>query len=264
MADFTDKTVWITGASSGIGEALVYAFDKGNANIVISSRRIPELEKVKNNCINKDRIFILPLDLEKSGEFSSLTQKVIEKFGRIDILVNNGGISQRANASDTSLETDRKIMEVNFFGNIALTKAVLPQMKKQKSGKIVVMSSIAGKFGFFLRSTYSASKHALHGFYESLRLEEEKNGISVLLVCPGKIKTDISLHALTGSGGSHNKMDQSQESGMPAADCAEKIMEAILKNKEEVLIGRKEIKAVNLKRLFPRLFGKVIRKQKLD
>lgn len=264
MSDFTNKTVWITGASSGIGEALVHAFDKSKANIVISSRRADELEKVKNNCSDKNRIFVLPLDLEKSDEFNSLTQKVIEKFGRIDILVNNGGISQRANAIETSLETDRKIMEVNFFGNIAIVKAVLPQMKKQGGGKIVVMSSIAGKFGFYLRSTYSASKHALHGFYESLRLEEEKNGISVLMVCPGKIKTDISLNALTGSGGSHNKMDSSQQNGMPAEDCAEKIIVAIEKNKEEVLIGRKEIKAVNLKRLFPKLFAKVIRKQKPD
>lgn len=261
MADFSGKTVWITGASSGIGESLVYAFDKSKANIVISARRAQELEKVRNKCSNPQRVFVLPLDLEHSGNFSDLTKKVLEKYGRIDILVNNGGISQRANAADTSEATERKIMEINFFGNIALSKAVLPVMKKQKSGKIVVMSSIAGKFGFYLRSTYSASKHALHGYYESLRLEEEKNGISVLMVCPGKIKTDISLNALTGSGQAHDKMDKNQAEGMPAEECAEKIISAIEKNKEEILIGRREIKAVKLKRLFPKLFGKVIRRQ---
>jgi short-subunit dehydrogenase len=153
-------------------------------------------------------------------------------------------------------------MEVNFFGNIALTKAVLPWMRKQQRGHIVVTSSIAGKFGFFLRSAYSASKHALHGFYESLLLEEEKHGIRVTLVCPGKINTPISKHALTADGSAHNEMDHNQETGMAVEECVRKMLKAVEQQKIEVLIGNKEIKAVTLKRFFPNLFWKIIRKQK--
>ena len=257
---FTNKIVWITGASSGIGEALAYSFAEKGARLVLSSRRKEELERVKSNCKSKD-VFILPLDLELASEMVEKTTWVIEHVGVPDILINNGGVSQRGNASETSLETDRRIMEINYFGNIALTKAVLPYMKNKKNGHIVVISSIAGKFGFYLRSAYSAAKHALHGFYESLRLEEEENGIKVLMVCPGKISTNISMHALNAKGEEHGKMDRGQNTGISAEQCANEIIAGILKNKEEILIGGREIKAVKVKRLFPKLFGKIIRKQ---
>jgi short-subunit dehydrogenase len=188
-------------------------------------------------------------------------EAVIKKFGRIDVLVNNGGISQRALAKETPLEIDRKIMEVNYFGQIALTKAVLPYMLKQQDGHIVVMSSISGKFGFWFRTAYSASKHALHGFFESLRMETESEGIRTLIVAPGKIRTDISLHALKADGSKHAVMDKSQEEGMPAEECARIILQAMKENKEEVLIGGREIKAVWLKRHFPKWFARVIRRQ---
>ncbi len=200
--------------------------------------------------------------MEQSHTFEEKTKLVIGKFGRIDLLINNGGISQRSNADETSLETDRKIMEINYFGNIALSKAVLPYMQKQGGGHIAVMSSIAGKFGFFLRSSYSASKHALHGFYESLRLEEEKNNVLITILCPGKINTNISLNAIGKDGKSHGLMDHNQATGMPADACAKKIITAIEKKKKEVFIGGKEIKAVTIKRFFPKLFYKIIRKQK--
>jgi short-subunit dehydrogenase len=134
-------------------------------------------------------------------------------------------------------------------------------MKKQGSGHIVVLSSIAGKFGFYLRSSYSAAKHALHGFFDSLRLEEEKNGLKVTVICPGKINTNMSLNALKGDGTRHAKMDRSQDQGMPAEVCAAQIISAIKKDKEEVLIGGKEILAATIKRFSPKLFGKIIRKQ---
>jgi len=171
-------------------------------------------------------------------------------------------LSQRSNASDTPLEVDRRIMEVNYFGNIALTKAVLPYFQKQQSGHVVVISSIAGKFGFFLRSAYAASKHALHGFYESLLLEEEKNGVKVTIACPGKINTNISVNALNSSGSTHGEMDHNQETGMTAQECVTQLLKAVEKEKKEVLIGNKEIKAVTLKRFLPSLFWKVIKKQK--
>jgi len=152
-------------------------------------------------------------------------------------------------------------MEINYFGNIALSKAVLPFMRQQKSGHIVVVSSIAGKFGFYLRSAYSASKHALFGFYESLLLEEEEHGIKITIGIPGKINTDISINALDGTGGKHGVMDHNQATGMSVHECVSKLFDAVAKNKKEILIGNKEIKAVMLKRFFPKLFWKVIKKQ---
>lgn len=263
MGTFNNKVVWITGASSGIGEALVQAFAAQGANLVLSARRAEELERVKNTAGLKDlNSLILPLDLAETSNVKALTEQVISKFGRIDILINNGGISQRALTKDTLLETDRKIMEVNFFGTVALTKSVLPYMLKQKSGHIIAMSSIAGKFGFYLRSAYSASKHALHGFFESLRMEIHNDNVKVLIVCPGKIKTNISINAVTGEGSKHNKMDESTEQGLSAEECAKQILRAIEAGKEEIFVGGKELNAVWLKRLFPGLFSKMIRKQK--
>jgi short-subunit dehydrogenase len=260
--DFKDKIIWITGASSGIGEALACAFANEGAKLILSARRMEELERVKKKCnLGDDRCMILPLDLSETSEIDSLTKKVLEKFSRIDVLVNNGGISQRSLAKDSPLEIDRKIMEVNFFGQVAITKSVLPTMLKQKSGHIVVISSISGKFGFWLRTAYASSKHALHGFFESLRLETENEGIKILIAVPGKIKTDISLHAIKADGSAHNVMDKSQEEGMSADECAAIILGAMKNNKEEILIGGREIKAVWIKRHFPKWFGRIIRKQ---
>jgi dehydrogenase/reductase SDR family member 7B len=256
-----NKVVWITGATSGIGEALAYQFAVLGANLVLSARRIDELERVKKAC-TETSILCLPLDLEQSENFPQLAQKVQETYGKIDILINNGGISQRSETHETPLEIDRKIMEINYFGNIALTKAVLPFMIVQKSGHIVPISSLAGKFGFFMRSAYAASKHALHGFYEALRLEQEKNNIQVTIICPALIKTAISLHSLDENGKERNIMDEKQAKGMPADVCAKKIIEAIQKNKKEVLIGNGEQFIVVIKRFFPALFYRIIRKQK--
>jgi dehydrogenase/reductase SDR family member 7B len=265
MSTFGNKIVWITGATSGIGEALSLAFAKEGAKLILSARRITELERVKTSINLKDEdVFILPFDLENASNTDELCKQVISKFGHIDILINNGGISQRALTKDTPIEVDRKIMEINFFGTIALTKSVLPYMLRQKAGHIVVMSSIAGKFGFYFRSAYSASKHALHGFFESLRMEIYKENVKVLLVCPGKIKTNISINAVTGDGGKHNKMDDSTEQGLSAEECADQILRAIKNNKEEVFIGGKELRAIWLKRIFPGLFSKMIRKQKAE
>lgn len=263
MSTFANKVVWITGASSGIGEALANAFALEGSKLVLSSRRKEELERVKTELkLSDEQILILPIDLTDTSKANEYTQQVISKFGRIDILINNGGISQRALTKDTPLDIDRKIMEVNFFGTIALTKSVLPVMLKQKSGHIIAMSSIAGKFGFYFRSAYSASKHALHGFFESLRMEIYKDNVQVMIVCPGKIKTNISFNAVTGDGGTHNKMDESQANGVSAEECAKQILKGIKNNTEELFIGGKELRAVWVKRFFPKLFSKLIRKQK--
>lgn len=262
MNSLSQKVIWITGASSGIGEALVYESAKQGAIIILSSRREEELKRVaKQAGLTDKNSLIIPFDLSNTSQVSSYAKQIIGKFGKIDILINNGGLSQRAEAISVPQETERNLFEINYFSATNLSKAVLPYMLKNKSGKIVVISSIAGKFGFYLRSTYSAAKHALHGYFESLRLEVENKGVSVLLVCPGKIKTNVSLNAINSEGSSHNKMDPSHENAMSAEECAKQIIAGILNNKEEIYIGGKELLIVKIKRFFPKLFGKIIRKQ---
>lgn len=257
---FKHKVVWLTGASSGIGEALAKSLAMYGAHVILSARNSASLKRVLQS-LETGNHMVLPLDLEQSEDFPIKARQVFEKFGRIDILINNGGLSQRSTAGDTPMEVDRRIMEINYFGNIALTKSVLPYMRKQNGGQILVISSIAGKFGFFLRSAYSASKHALHGFYESLLLEEEKNDIFVTIACPGKINTNISLNALNSEGRAHGVMDHNQETGMPVDQCAQQLLYALSRKKKEVLIGNKEILAVKIKRFFPSLFWRIMRKQ---
>jgi dehydrogenase/reductase SDR family protein 7B len=217
MTAFANKVVWITGASSGIGEELAYQLNEQGARLVLSSRRESELKRVAEKCSDA---LVLPLDLGELNNAEELTREVLAQYGAIDYLINNGGNSQRATAFDTNMEVVRSIVEVNFFGAVNLTKAVLPQMRKQGSGHIVVVSSITGKFGFYLRSSYAAAKHALHGYFDSLRLEEEHNGLKVTIACPGKIKTNVSVNAVTADGSTHGVMDRSQGEGMPSADCA--------------------------------------------
>lgn len=257
---FKNKVVWITGASSGIGEEIAKQVAKEGAIVVLSARSLDKLQKVRVQLKGENHL-CLPLDLEDSSNFVDLAEEVNSIFGSIDYLFNNGGLSQRSEASKTAIEVDRKIMEINYFGNIALTKAVLPIMQLQHSGHIIPISSIAGKFGFYLRSAYSASKHALFGFYESLSLEEEKNGIKITIAIPGKINTSISVNALTETGEKHGVMDHNQETGMSVEDCVSKLLKAVKRNKREILIGNKEIKAVTLKRFLPKLFWKIIKKQ---
>jgi short-subunit dehydrogenase len=259
MKTFTDKVVWITGASSGIGAETAKAFSRAGAKVILSARKQQELEHVANQCIGET--LVLPLDLTEIATFDVAVRQAVDHFGRIDILVNNGGMSQRGTAVETEMEVDRRIMEVNYFGNIALAKKVAPIMRSQGDGAIVVISSLSGKFGFFLRSAYAASKFALVGFYESMRLEEEKNNLRIHLVFPGFVHTDISLHAIDGSGNAHGKLDNNQKTGMTAEECARQLLVGIKKNKEDIYIGGKELFAITLQRYFPWLFKKMIRKQ---
>lgn len=262
MNYFNDKICWVTGASSGIGEELAIQLSQLNARVILSARNKESLQLVLSKMKNPENHIILPLDLEKQNEFPTLFQTIIKHFGRIDMLFNNGGLSQRSEVHETSMEVDRRIMEINYFGNIALSKTVLPHFRQQQSGHIIVTSSVAGKFGFFLRSAYSASKHALQGYYESLLLEEAKNNIAVTILYPGKINTPISLSALHGNGEKHNEMDHNQATGMPVSVCVSKILRAVSHKKKEVLIGNREIYAVYIKRFIPALFWKIIKNEK--
>ena len=256
---FKNKTVWVTGASSGIGKALAVQFSELGANVVLSSRKESDLRDVEKLC--KGDTFVLPLDLSIPDNFSKLVNRVSDQYGYIDFLINNGGISQRSLASETTLEVDRKLMEVNYFGTVGLTKAILPVMQKQKSGHIITVSSLSGKFGFFLRSAYSAAKFAQVGFFESLRLEEEKNNILVSMVFPGFVRTNISQNALSGDGKKHGELDKNQEKGISPEKCAQDIINGILDEKHEIYTGGKEILMVKIKRFLPQLFYKILRKQ---
>jgi dehydrogenase/reductase SDR family protein 7B len=256
---FKENIVWITGASSGIGASLARSFSAAGATVILSARNIEELEKVAKSCVGKT--FVLPLDLIAIDTFDAAVKTVVDTFGRIDVLVNNGGISQRGTAVETQLDVDRKIMEVNYFGNIALSKKVAPIMQQQQSGRIVVISSLSGKFGFHLRSAYSASKFALIGFYESMRLEEEKNNIQIHLVFPGFIATEISKHALHADGKVHNKMDNHQLKGISADECAKQLIKGVSKNKRDIYIGGKELMSIWIQRFCPNWFHKIIKKQ---
>jgi short-subunit dehydrogenase len=262
--NFNSKTVWITGASSGIGEALTYEFAKLGAKLIISARNVKELERVKANCNGEsDNITIQRLDLENHKEIKDIAQQVLKKVGTIDILVNNGGISQRSFAKETPLEVDKKLMNINFFGTVCLTKEVLPSMLDKKKGHIVVISSLTGKFGAPRRSAYAASKHALHGFFDTLRAETWKDNITISLICPGFIRTNLSFNAVTSTGEAQKSMDGAIDKGMPPEVLAKKIIKAIKNKKEELIVGGKETIGVYLKRFLPKLFSKIIRKSKV-
>lgn len=256
--NFKGKTVWITGASSGIGEQLVYACARRGAKLIISSNQESQLEVVKNNCEKMEvECFAAPFDLSAPNEVNETALKVIIKYKTIDVLINNGGISQRATVAETSMETIRKIMEINFMSAVALSKLALPEMIENGGGVIAATSSITGKFGFPLRSAYAASKHAVLGFFETLRLENKANNIQVTVAIPGRVQTDISVNAVTGKGSVYGKMDEGQSGGISAKACAEQYIKAIEKNKKEVLIGGKELMMVHIKRFFPALFNKL-------
>jgi dehydrogenase/reductase SDR family protein 7B len=258
-----NTVVWITGASSGIGEALVYNYSAQGARLIISSRNRDELFRVKMQCKNPANVHVLSLDLENTDELTQKAADAIKIFGRIDLLINSGGISQRAFALETTLETEERIMRVNFWGTVALSKAVLPTMITQGGGHIVCISSLVGKFGTRFRSAYSASKHALHGYFDSLRTEIFDKNISITIACPGFIKTNVTINALTADGSAQGTMDEAQENGMPAVACAAEIVKAIQAKKEEVYIGGKEVKGILFKRLLPERFSKYMRKAKV-
>ncbi len=253
---FQNRVVWITGASSGIGKhiALNLASIEG-ISLILSARRVTNLEILARECAEQGATCkVLPLDLEQTNTLEAKALEAIALFGRIDILINNGGISQRSYAYETPIANDRKIMEIDYFSNIILTKAVLPHMMQNSFGHIAVTSSISGCFGFPLRSAYCAAKHAVYGFYEALDIEMRSKNIAVTIVSPGRINTEISYSALTKDGTPNRQMDDGQANGMPADICAKQIIQGIAHKKHELLVGKHELIMVHIYRKLPRLF----------
>ncbi len=255
---FKDQVVWITGASSGIGEALAQQFAAQSARLVLSSRREKELNRVKKFCISRgltaENILVLPLDVTNHDSIPAGVEKVRDHFGRIDMLINNAGISQRSLCADTDMSVYRRIMDVDVLGQIAMTKAVLPVMLAQGSGHIAITSSVAGKIGAPMRTGYCAAKHAVIGFFDALRAETARDGIFVTTILPGFVQTNISNNALKGDGSKFGTTDKDITNGMDVTRAAEVIIDGLGKRKPELPVGDGfEMKLLWIKRFFPKL-----------
>lgn len=261
---FPNQVVWITGASSGIGEACALAFAREGARLVLSSRRPAELERVRRRCPRPDDHMVFPLDLARTDMFAAAVAEVLARVGRVDVLVNNAGVSQRAFVLDATEEVERAIMEVDYFGPVALTKAVLPAMRARREGHVVVVSSVMGYLGTPGRSTYAAAKHALHGYFDSLRAEVWSDNIKVTLVCPGYVKTAVSANALGPRGEKHAQTDATHQAGIAPEKCAAALLRGVARNREEVYVGGWEVAGIYVKRLAPWLLSRVVRRMKFS
>jgi len=253
---FTNRVVWITGASSGIGEALAARFARENARVVLSARRQPELERVRQHCIDAgaapENMLVLPLDVTDLPSLPVAADHVISHFGQIDLLINNAGLSQRSLCKDTELSVYQKLLDVDVMGQIALTKAVLPHMLERQSGHLAVTASVAGKVGVPLRTGYCAAKHAVMGFFDALRAEAGHHDVKVTTITPGFIRTNISVNALKGDGSEFGTVDDDIAAGMDVTRCAEVIMDGFRKGTPEIAVGEgMEMKVLWLKRFFP-------------
>ncbi|MCF6267741.1 MAG: SDR family oxidoreductase [Desulfuromusa sp.] len=264
MNDFTGKTIWITGASSGIGAALASALSTRGARLILSARSADKLESVRQSCNTVDDHLCLVMDLADQASIEAAWNHLLEIPREVDILINNAGMTQRALVRETRMEVYRLLLEVNFMAAVDLTKKVLPGMLKRGAGQIVAVSSVMGKFSSPQRSGYAAAKHALQGFMDSLRAEVHAAGIRVLVASPGFVNTDVSRNALRGDGTLHNKMDPSQAAAISAESCAEQIITAIGKGRDEVFPGGKERIGLLLNRLSPALLRRVMRKVRVD
>lgn len=258
MTTLNNKIVWITGASGGIGEAMALAAVKRGANVILTARREAELERVAQACGGSARAKVLPLDLLNFDADAAYAQAKL-LFGQVDILVNNAGLSQRGTVLNTEMATYRTLFELDFFATIALTKAVLGDMQARKSGHVVTVSSVVGYISSPLRSGYAAAKHALHGFFDAAAAELHNDQVRFTLACPGYVKTQVSVNALSGDGSQHGKMDAGQEKGLSAETCAEKIWRGVEKNKYEVMVGKESL-VIYVKRFFPSLYAAIIRR----
>lgn len=255
---FTGKVVWITGASSGIGRSLALAFAAAGARLILSARRKKALEEVQRACGTAE-VRLVPFDLADLDVVPARAAEALACFGGVDIMVHNAGLAVRDRVANTTREVHERILRTNYLGPALLTQALLPSMLERGGGQFVVISSLSGKYGGPLLAAYAASKHALHGFFESLRAEEHDRGIVVTFIVPGFIKTDITAHALTGSGGSFGRVLPIYRYAMGPDECARRILRAVARQRQEVLIGGTEVWTVYLKRWFPRTLAVVVR-----
>ncbi|MDC7232174.1 MAG: SDR family NAD(P)-dependent oxidoreductase [Spirochaetales bacterium] len=252
---------WITGASSGIGEALAKMLYNRGARVILSARSEQKLEEICSSWDDKERFMILPLDMSDHDSLEQAAETACRKWKRLDLLVNNAGVSQRSLAAETDFSVMKQIIDINYLGAAGLTREVLPFMIKQGSGIIAPVSSVAGKFATPLRSSYSASKMALQGYFDGLRAEVHEKGIQINLIVPGFVRTNISLNAMNATGGKHGEMDPNQDSGISPEAAAEIILKGLEKNKREIYMGiAPKVKlALFLSRFLPSVLARMLR-----
>ena len=259
--DPKNKNIWVTGASSGIGKALAVELAGRGASVLLSARRLERLEETAALCRGRGaRAEALPLDLGDGEALAGAAVKAETILGPIDMLVNVGGVGMRGTALATAGAVARRVMEVDFWGGVELTRAVAPGMVRRGCGQIVTVTGVLGKFGAPHRSFYSAAKHALHGWCDSLREELLGTGVEVTLIVPGWVRTEISERALEADGRTHGSMDAGQERGLTAEECARRALPAIVEGKAEQLVGGRECSGVYLNRIWPALFRRLLRR----
>ncbi|XP_039347630.1 dehydrogenase/reductase SDR family member 7B isoform X2 [Mauremys reevesii] len=257
-----DAVVVITGATSGLGKECAKAFHAAGSRLVLCGRNgerlqdlVQELSAKANHAKNIHKPFTVIFDLSDTKMVVSAAEEILKGVGHVDILINNAGISYRGTILDTGMDVDKKVMETNYFGPIAFTKALLPSMIKRQQGHIVVISSIQGKISIPFRSAYAASKHATQAFFDCLRAEMEQYEIDVTVVSPGYIQTNLSVNAVTADGSRYGVMDKNTIEGRTAAEVAQVVLNAVGQKKKEVLVaGLLPSLAVYLRTLSPRLF----------
>jgi len=262
MKKFQDKVVCITGASSGIGEATAYRFAEEGARLLLIALEEDKLQEVKRKCLQLDSpdVETYPYNLADLENLPALMEQAWSRFGHIDVMYNNAGISQRTTVADTEMSMIHKIMDIDYFAPVIIAKTLLPKLLENGGGQFAVTTSIAGCFGFPLRCAYSSAKHALYGFFESLHAEYYAQNVRVTLVCPGRVRTNISFYALDKGGKQHGKMDAGQANGITPEKAADKIVRAIYRRKREVLVGSTELLMAYIKRFFPGLCARLARK----
>ena len=258
-----NKVIWITGASSGIGKSLAHLAGQKGARLILSGRNTARLKEVQNALPNPECVRVLPMDLGDLDSLGECVRQALGFFNGVDILVNNAGISQRSLIADTDMEVYKRLIQVDYLGTVALSKALLPHFIGVQSGHFVVVTSLMGKFGSPLRSGYCGAKHALHGFFDVLRMEHQKDNVSVTLVCPGFVNTNVARNALTGDGSAQTRQDRATAQGMDPDHFAKRMLKAIEKRKMEVYIGGKEVSGVYMKRFFPGLLHKLVLRSKV-
>ena len=263
MTYYNNKVIWITGASSGIGKALALYLSQFECRLILSARREQELNLVKAECQNPNNVRVIPFDLGDLDKMKDVTTAAISSFGKVDILVNNGGISQRSALIETSIEVDKKLMAIDYLGTVALSKAILPHFMENNNGHYVVVTSLMGRFSSPYRSAYCGAKHALHGFFNSLRLEHDKDHIKVTLICPGFVNTNVARNALTGDGSTQGHQDEKTEQGLDVDVFAKKMAKAVKKQKFEAYIGGFERIGVLVSRISPKLIHFMVKNMKV-
>lgn len=259
MTQLVDKVVWITGASSGIGEALAYEAAHRGAYLVLSARRETELNRVRKACSDPSRVAVLPLDLWDFAA-DAAAARAAGFFGATDVLVNNAGASSRGLVTDTDVSVYRRVMELDFFAPVALTRAVLPEMIARRSGHVVMVGSVVSRVGTPKRSAYAAAKHALAGYTECARAEMHEHQLRFTLVMPGFVRTQVTVNALGTDGKPVGRDSEHNQGGIAPARCAQAVWDGVARNQDEVVVGGMETQIMRIHRLSPRLSNFLIRK----